>query len=466
MSASTATESGQGADGRAPVVNMSSLSEYSIGMIRSRLRVTKQTARARQGLVVAEHPVGAEVGAAILARGGNAVDAAVATAFAMTVVEPFMSTIAGGGTMLLSLAGAARSSRSTSTSARRPPATSGSTAWPGPERGSALHLASRRRRPEPLWSPVGRGPGSVAASRWRSSATAAWTSGRCWPRRSGSPARASSPTGISPSPPRSSRRSCRRSPRPRGPISGTAAGSTARPGMEPGDRIRFPDLARSLELIARDGARLLQGAARPGARRGDARARRLPHAEDLANYAVAWPRRSEQLPRPRARRLAGRDRRDHRPRDPEHPGDVPRRAWAGARPRASTGGPRRSRRPSPTASDTSAIPSASGRLGPAGLQGLRARGGGWARRPARSRAGRRPTARPTSASSIGAQHGSAHPHGVSLFGARVVVPDTGILLNTDDLVRTPSGPAQLDRAGKRALVNMTRSSPSAGAART
>src|SRR6267143_3108059 len=83
---------------------MSSLSEYSIGMIRSRLRVTKQTARARQGLVVAEHPVGAEVGAAILARGGNAVDAAVATAFAMTVVEPFMSTIAGAGTMLVHLA--------------------------------------------------------------------------------------------------------------------------------------------------------------------------------------------------------------------------------------------------------------------------------------------------------------------------------------------------------------------------
>ena len=73
-------------------------------MIRSRLVVTKQTPLAAHGMVAAEHPRGAAVGAAILARGGNAVDAAVATAFAMTVIEPFMSTIAGSGTMLVHLA--------------------------------------------------------------------------------------------------------------------------------------------------------------------------------------------------------------------------------------------------------------------------------------------------------------------------------------------------------------------------
>ena len=73
-------------------------------MIRSQLVVTKQTSLAPRGMVAAEHPRGAEVGAAILARGGNAVDAAVATAFAMTVVEPFMSTVAGSGTMLVHLA--------------------------------------------------------------------------------------------------------------------------------------------------------------------------------------------------------------------------------------------------------------------------------------------------------------------------------------------------------------------------
>jgi gamma-glutamyltranspeptidase / glutathione hydrolase len=73
-------------------------------MIESRLVVTKKTAPAPHGMVAAEHPIGARVGARILERGGNAVDAAVATAFAMTVVEPFMSTIAGSGTMLVHMA--------------------------------------------------------------------------------------------------------------------------------------------------------------------------------------------------------------------------------------------------------------------------------------------------------------------------------------------------------------------------
>src|SRR2546425_740417 len=73
-------------------------------MIQSELVVTKQTPLAPRGLVVAAHPLGARVGATILEDGGNAVDAAVATAFAMTVVEPFMSTIGGSGTMLVHVA--------------------------------------------------------------------------------------------------------------------------------------------------------------------------------------------------------------------------------------------------------------------------------------------------------------------------------------------------------------------------
>ena len=60
-----------------------------------------QVVRARRGMVVSQSALASEVGARALRDGGNAVDAAVATAFALAVTHPAAGNIGGGGFLLL-----------------------------------------------------------------------------------------------------------------------------------------------------------------------------------------------------------------------------------------------------------------------------------------------------------------------------------------------------------------------------
>ena len=69
-------------------------------LVLAALVYARQPVHARHAMVVAQEPIAADVGVAVLQSGGNAIDAAVAVGFALAVTHPFAGNIGGGGFML------------------------------------------------------------------------------------------------------------------------------------------------------------------------------------------------------------------------------------------------------------------------------------------------------------------------------------------------------------------------------
>ena len=74
-----------------------------VGFLSISFAETPKPVRAKHGMVVTVSTPASKVGLQILKQGGNAVDAAVATAFALAVTYPFAGNIGGGGFMVIHL---------------------------------------------------------------------------------------------------------------------------------------------------------------------------------------------------------------------------------------------------------------------------------------------------------------------------------------------------------------------------
>src|SRR5579875_1177045 len=80
------------------------LSSVCLGIGMVLLAPAKEPVSAVHGMVVAQEPIAADTGLAVLKSGGNAVDAAVVVAFALSVTHPVAGNLGGGGFMLVRLA--------------------------------------------------------------------------------------------------------------------------------------------------------------------------------------------------------------------------------------------------------------------------------------------------------------------------------------------------------------------------